>query len=108
MRALPQNARKGPAYTPEEDATICAMRQKGIGFKVIAEKMGRTKNSVSDRWQKLWASGRDGTLADVRPKPADVAPAIVTNGLLRDRPLRTCTVPLRTMVRDGKVTGMRV
>lgn len=93
-------------YTEADDARLLELKGQGLNFRQIGEIIGRKHGSVEGRYRKLWAAGKDGTLAPMRPEVV-VAPAIVTNLPLREREPTPCTFPLDTLVMRGRVTGIR-
>ena len=43
------------SWTPQEDATLCALRQDGYTARLIALEMGKTRNAVLGRIYRLQA-----------------------------------------------------
>ena len=53
-KLVPDNAH----WTRDEEKELLKLRQKGITFKAIGEMLGRTKNSVMGKYQRLEKGGR--------------------------------------------------
>ncbi len=43
------------SWTPQEDATLCALRQEGYTARQIAQEMGKTRSAVLGRIYRLQA-----------------------------------------------------
>lgn len=103
-------ARKEPPFTAREDAIIRELRDgpDPTPWHAIADRLGRNRTRVRERGKALAEADAEATVEREVVAIARAPKQHEAVATLRGREPKPCTVPLRTMVIGGRVTGIRI